>query len=57
LTKKEFLLKWSSEGEDDGQFKASEVLAIDSSSDNVLVADTENANVQKFDSKGKSLFK
>ena len=42
-----FITKWGTEGEGEGEFKIPEGIAIDSS-DNVYVADTHNSRIQKF---------
>ena len=43
----EFLTKWGSSGDGDGQFEAPAGIAVDASG-NIYVADTENHRVQKF---------
>ena len=43
----EFLRKWGTKGEEDGQFKWPEALAIDGDG-NVYVADSQNNRVQVF---------
>jgi DNA-binding beta-propeller fold protein YncE len=52
-----FITSWGSEGDGDGQFLRPEDVAIDSSSDNVFVADFEGNNIQKFDSDGNFITK
>ena len=42
-----FITKWGSEGDGEGQFDIPEGIAIDSSG-NVYVADTHNSRIQKF---------
>jgi tripartite motif-containing protein 71 len=42
-----FITKWSSEGDGEGQFNIPEGIDIDSSG-NVYVADTHNSRIQKF---------
>ena len=42
-----FLLKWGSLGTGDGQFNTPHGIAVDSSN-NIYVADTNNARIQKF---------
>jgi tripartite motif-containing protein 71 len=46
-----FIIKWGSKGEGDGQFFSPGAVAVDSS-DNVYVADELNHRIQKFDSDG-----
>jgi tripartite motif-containing protein 71 len=46
-----FIIKWGSKGEGDGQFFSPGAVAVDSS-DNVYVADELNHRIQKFDSAG-----
>ncbi|HZC49485.1 MAG TPA: 6-bladed beta-propeller [Nitrososphaeraceae archaeon] len=52
-----FITSWGSEGTGDGQFFRPEDVAVDSSSDNVFVADFEGNNIQKFDSNGNFITK
>ena len=51
-----FILKWGSQGSDDGQFNTPLGLVIDSSG-KIHVADTENHRIQTFDSNGNFLKK
>jgi DNA-binding beta-propeller fold protein YncE len=51
-----FLSKWGSQGEGDGQFLHPHSLELDSEG-NVYVTDMANYNVQKFDSEGNFLLK
>ena len=46
-----FIIKWGSKGEGDGQFFSPGAVAVDSS-DNVYVADELNHRIQKFDCDG-----
>ncbi|MEZ4640322.1 MAG: hypothetical protein R2856_36085, partial [Caldilineaceae bacterium] len=52
----EFLLKWGSEGEGDGQFGNPTGITVDSQ-DNVYVVDQSNNRIQKFNSDGEFLLK
>jgi tetratricopeptide (TPR) repeat protein len=48
---------WGSKGTGDGQFNYPLDLAVDSSRDNVYVADVDNYRIQKFDSNGNFITK
>ena len=52
----DFLLKWGSEGTDDGQFKGVFAVAVDGEG-SVYVADQNNGRIQKFTSQGEFLLK
>jgi DNA-binding beta-propeller fold protein YncE len=52
-----FITSWGTEGTGNGQFLRLEGVAVDSSSDNVFVADFEGNNIQKFDSNGNFITK
>ena len=52
----EFLRKWGTEGEEDGQFDSPEKLAIDGDG-NVYVSDNNNHRIQVFDLQGRFLGK
>jgi tripartite motif-containing protein 71 len=47
-----FVTKWGSLGSSDGQFVKPQGIAVDLSSGNVYVADTDNNRIQKFTSNG-----
>jgi DNA-binding beta-propeller fold protein YncE len=47
-----FITKWGNTGSEDGQFVKPFGVAVDSSGNNVYVADTSNNRIQKFDSNG-----
>jgi DNA-binding beta-propeller fold protein YncE len=47
-----FITKWGDIGSEDGQFVQPFGVAVDSSGNNVYVADTRNNRIQKFDSNG-----
>ena len=51
-----FLTKWGTEGDGDGQFMSPSGVAVDGSG-SVYVADTNNGRIQKFDSEGNFLTK
>src|SRR5215217_6121694 len=47
-----FITKWGNTGSEDGQFVKPFGVAVDSSGNNVYVADSDNHRIQKFDSNG-----
>jgi chloramphenicol O-acetyltransferase len=47
-----FITKWGDIGSEDGQFVQPFGVAVDSSGNNVYVADSRNNRIQKFDSNG-----
>jgi hypothetical protein len=47
-----FITKWGNTGSEDGQFVKTFGVAVDSSGNNVYVADSDNHRIQKFDSNG-----
>ena len=53
----DFITKWGSEGEGDGEFGVPHGIAVHPSSGNVYVVDMNNCNVQIFDSEGNFLSK
>jgi tripartite motif-containing protein 71 len=52
----EFIMKWGSEGEGDGQLSAIESIVVDSS-DHIYVADFGNDRIQKFSKDGQFITK
>jgi len=52
-----FLLKWGSAGNGNGQFWQPQRIATDSTGNSVYVADTSNNRIQKFDRNGNFLLK